>query len=345
MPSEETLDQSHALLRRALPLMSRQGVPTTPQNYAVWFAYVSGRSPALCAEIDQRIADGLPFTVDVCRQLYVRYALLDDAPAREELLAADVGRVLEDATERMSGLGEELGHYGSVLAGAGDRLGAALPPERLRTLVGELVTETEQAKARTRAVEDALGQMAREMSELRREVDRLSEASETDSLTGATNRRGFDRRLRCMVKEVSEEGAPLALVLADIDHFKAFNDDFGHAVGDQVLRTVASELRRCLQDQDVLARYGGEEFAILLPFTPWRGARSIAESLRSVVEATVLYDDTGEKLRRITLSLGVAMHRPGEPPSALLARADQALYAAKESGRNRVAGAHEEDAA
>jgi diguanylate cyclase len=129
----------------------------------------------------------------------------------------------------------------------------------------------------------------------------------------------------------------MALVLTDIDHFKAFNDTFGHLTGDQVLRLVAIAVKQNVKGQDIAARYGGEEFAIILPSTTLRAALTVADHVRrAVMTKELMKRSTGEHLGRVTISVGVATLRNGETPQSLIERADNCLYAAKRCGRNRV---------
>jgi diguanylate cyclase len=330
------LDDSISLLKRALPLMSRQRVPTIPQNYAVWFEFVAGSNPALREEIETMIQQGTPFTPTRCRELYLRYALQPEQENIEDL-RGQLGGVILQAMARMGELGADLGRFGEVLESVDGQLSDSMTPEAMQELIEGLVSETAQARQKTAMVEGTLQEMATEIEELRHEIDRLSRDSETDALTGIANRRAFDRELARLLEAV-EPQQPLALIFADIDHFKCFNDEHGHLVGDQVLRAVASELSRSLQGQDLVARYGGEEFAVLLPFTNYNAAMVQAESLRTLVESTALYDDAGERVRRVTLSLGVALATGEDSAESLIARADAALYASKGAGRNRVTG-------
>jgi diguanylate cyclase (GGDEF)-like protein len=173
--------------------------------------------------------------------------------------------------------------------------------------------------------------------------DRLARLARTDELTGIPNRRALDERLAASWREAAREGKPLSLALADVDHFKQYNDKLGHGAGDACLaavaRTMAGAARR---PGDMAARHGGEEFALLMPATPEPGAMALAELVRALVEALPHPDAPGGK---VTVSLGfaTARPRPAEDPArgiaALLADADASLYAAKAAGRNRVCAA------
>lgn len=157
----------------------------------------------------------------------------------------------------------------------------------------------------------------------------------TDGLTGLDNRRAFMQRAEDMLRQAERFGHPCSVLMMDIDHFKSVNDGHGHAIGDEALRAVARVMRECLRGVDVLGRLGGEEFAAILPETGDGKAALVAERLRAGVEA-LRVDLAGGDVLRLTLSLGIAGKRPGETLESLLGRADAALYAAKQAGRNRV---------
>lgn len=163
-----------------------------------------------------------------------------------------------------------------------------------------------------------------------------SQESEIDSLTGLANRRSFDRKLAQCSVSVQHSQCPLVLVIFDIDHFKLINDTRGHHVGDAVLRGLSTQLRRNLPENATLARIGGEEFALLLAGASYDQAVEIAESLRSLIEHTAFTFD-GHRLA-ITISCGLAQLRPSEHSEQVLRRADMALYAAKQAGRNLTYG-------
>lgn len=162
----------------------------------------------------------------------------------------------------------------------------------------------------------------------------MAEKSETDTLSGLLNRRGFERQARRALQSGSEQAIPVSLVIADIDHFKSINDDFGHATGDRAIAAFAEFLRTAVSGRQVAGRIGGEEFAIVLPGTNLAAARLFAEGLRSVTAG--LFVKGVPEARRFTASFGVAELVRGEGLSELLHRADKALYDAKKSGRDRV---------
>lgn len=162
----------------------------------------------------------------------------------------------------------------------------------------------------------------------------MAARSETDALSGLLNRRGFERRADAAMVAAVDQGLPVSLVIADIDHFKSVNDTYGHAAGDNVIAAFAAFLGTAASDHQVAGRIGGEEFAIVLPGTNLMAARLFAEGARSALAAMPVEGLPED--RRVTASFGVAELMPGESASSLMRRADAALYEAKNSGRDCV---------
>ncbi len=204
-----------------------------------------------------------------------------------------------------------------------------------RQVVAQLELRRQSAELRRLSAEREvyLSQLEDYQQKLEAANARLHEISLTDALTGVGNRAAFDERLREELYRATRYDTYLSLLLVDVDGFKAFNDAFGHQAGDVALQIVATALR-CARPSDFLARYGGEEFAVILPATSREGAGILAERMRKAVAAATCPH------RAVTVSIGSSTLTPGSADGALLvAAADQALYAAKQSGRNRVAHA------
>ena len=189
------------------------------------------------------------------------------------------------------------------------------------------------AVVRSRAMARKSAELSREIDRLRQDLQELEDAASHDRLTGAWNRRRFEEALAAEMSLASRRRAPMSLTILDLDHFKRINDTYGHPAGDAVLVGAAATFRSVLRTSDALVRWGGDEFIILSPATGLEGAVNLAERLRAALLAAAFPPANG-----ITLSAGVTEYREGESITALMDRADKALYQAKASGRNRVVG-------
>lgn len=158
----------------------------------------------------------------------------------------------------------------------------------------------------------------------------------TDGLTGIYNRAWLNKKLPSLVNRADRDQHPLSMFMLDVDHFKRFNDRYGHAAGDAVLRLVAEVVSTNVRPLDLAARYGGEEFCVILPYTNASGARLAAERLIKVLADARMPEQENESLPNITVSIGVASIKSGEKWESLIKRADEALYLAKKNGRNRI---------
>jgi two-component system cell cycle response regulator len=176
----------------------------------------------------------------------------------------------------------------------------------------------------------------RYIEKLRDDVQKSLELAITDALTGLHNRRYMERHIGGLVEQASSLGKPLAVLMLDVDHFKAINDSYGHAAGDEVLREFALRIRRSIRGLDLACRYGGEEFLVVMPETDLSAAALAAERLRRRIASDPFPIQRGERAMEVTISVGIAALAEGEDPASVLKRADEALYRAKRDGRNRV---------
>jgi diguanylate cyclase len=207
----------------------------------------------------------------------------------------------------------------------------------LRSIVESLVQTTTEMEQANQKLEARLNASKQEIVRLQENLEAVRSESLTDPLTSLHNRKSFDAALTAAIAAARMSGESLSLVMMDVDHFKKFNDTFGHLTGDQVLRLVALSVKQNVKGQDIAARYGGEEFAVVLPNTILRSAATVADQIRRVVMTKELKKrSTGENLGRVTISIGVATLNPGDTAQSLIGRADTCLYAAKRQGRNRV---------
>ena len=207
----------------------------------------------------------------------------------------------------------------------------------LLLLVAEFeIEELERINGKAIQLSNDIAQAQRELvsthNKLKRREEEIRALSLTDRLTGIANRRQLDEVLAAEYARARRYGANLAMVMADIDHFKSVNDEFGHNVGDTVIRTFARIIREQVRETDLAARFGGEEFVVLMPGTDADGAFQYADRIRTQFERETIPPIA----RPVTASFGITTLEPADTVVSLFKRADQALYEAKDSGRNRV---------
>lgn len=202
-----------------------------------------------------------------------------------------------------------------------------------RLLLGE-IAEMQEANARSQAELEQANARIREQETV---LENLQSDANTDFLTQLANRRSIETALETECSRAERYGNPISVIMIDIDLFKTVNDTHGHAVGDKVIQTVAHVMEVSIRQTDQAGRYGGEEFLILLPETKLASAKLVAEKIRAAVEAAGYKH--GRTLVRVTISAGVGEYRHGEGRDAFVTRVDQALYTAKQEGRNRIKAA------
>lgn len=322
---------------QALELMRQHGVAPNPRNFEIWYNYVSGDIPALRRGIDTLVDNGEKFSTERTDALYAEYFPV----LNEELHVAEATAKLEaELTKLVEAFGAADGNthaFGKALAAFTVALQDG-NESGLKTAVGNIVGATTDMRRRNRALETQLDESLGEIKQLHTDLDAMRKEAFTDALTAVANRKMFDLELQRLSTEATLDACDLSLLMLDIDHFKRFNDTYGHQIGDQVLRLLAATVKECVKGRDIPARYGGEEFAVILPNTRLDDALVLAEQVRRAIGGKkVINKLSGEDLGRITVSIGAGQLVAGEAPENLVRRADAALYFAKHGGRNRVA--------
>jgi len=335
MPDE--VARSHDLGEAAIEQLKRNAIAAYPRYYEFWYTYSAGVNRALNKAVNEALRQRGSISTDEIDAIYDRVL----SQARLGDLIDEVG---SQVSSRMNDILELLGRsvlatsaYSDSLAGASSALSATADPQHVLAIIADLVRTTQVTEVTNRQLEAQLAESRRQVAELKDSLELVRHESMTDDLTTLGNRKLFDRALDRALARAAEAGEPFCLLITDIDHFKAFNDTYGHPTGDQVLRLVALTAKTALRPEDTACRYGGEEFAIVLPRLDLSAAREVAERIRNAVGAKeLLKRSTGETLGHITLSIGIAECRGGDTPQTVIGRADDALYTAKQSGRNRV---------
>jgi diguanylate cyclase len=335
LPDDMDLEYATTVADRAIRSMSQQSVPATPNNFAVWFSYAMGAPPALRKTIDILIGNKRRFDPATNHELYVTYvnpqsdagAAAGDFPEQLRGVISSANQFLATAISDNRTQIEALGEVSLQVEATSDP----------RPIIEKLVTELSKATTRASALEANFAETSHELDKIRDSLKVAEQRSNTDALTGLANRRSLDEFFRSALIAAMEKGEPLSILMIDIDHFKKFNDSYGHQVGDQVLRLVAKVLQDNVRDGDLAARYGGEELIAVLPGADLVACTTVAERVRGrISEARLTRRTTGEEISSVTVSIGVAQFRLAESGEATIERCDRALYQAKQAGRNRT---------
>lgn len=335
-PPPDAASQAADCACKSLEKIDALGLSPIPQIYELWFRYYQG-DPEIVRAINTHQG-----TLDevACHKLYKRFlseTARDDAVKK---ISDQVQQAITEIAKMLSSVKSATSEYGDSLGDVSDKIKNATSLEDLGQVVSAIVEDTKMMVQKNQDLEFQLTNSSTQVAELKKNLDNVKKEAMTDGLTGLANRKAFDKQIRDWVEEASVSGIPICLLMLDIDHFKKFNDTYGHQTGDQVLRLVARTLTDGVKGRDLAARYGGEEFAIILPDTPVFAGVKVAEALRRSVEGKeVINRSSQENLGRITLSIGVAEYVKGESISSLIERADAALYQAKKEGRNQVKAA------
>jgi diguanylate cyclase len=334
--SEQEFRRALGYANSAMDLLKRGQIPPYPQFYELLYTYATGVNPTLNQRINQIFREGGP-TQELAERLYNEFLKAQDANERISSVSERMASRIEAGHDAIdTAMATANAYSGSLQQASGDLGRQELTEVQLRAMAQRLLGETRRMQDANQALEQKLEASRDDIAALQRDLDEVRRESMLDPLTKIFNRKSFDDGI-VQAFSSAEAGEPLCLMLVDIDHFKRFNDTWGHQTGDQVLRLVAMTLKSNLKGKDMAARYGGEEFAAILPETDLEGAVIVADNIRKAVQAKeLLKRSTNEKLGRITASFGVAIYRPGDTPSSLIDRADRCLYAAKHAGRNRV---------
>jgi diguanylate cyclase len=341
--NEVDFEYATSVAEKAMRLMSQQRVPPTPNNFHIWFKYCLGTSPDLKRAIDILIGNKRKFDATTCNDLFATYIgspAADDAAVTSHV-SQQLHSVMASAKQFLTAAIADNRSQIRAISDVADRSEAGVDP---KLLVENLMNELAKAAARATKLETSFVETTRELDTIRDSLNKSEERARTDTLTGLPNRRALDEFFRNAQIAAMEKGEPLSVLLIDIDHFKKFNDNFGHGVGDQVLRLMAKVLRERVREIDLPARYGGEELIAVLPGAELATCEAVAERIRRAIsECRISRRSTGEILPSITVSIGVGQFQLGESMADLIERCDRALYLAKRTGRNRVVTENELD--
>jgi diguanylate cyclase len=329
----EDAREAAVLLKQAVPLMVRHNIAPNPVHYALWYTYSKGLDPELNRHLDRVVKDFDKFPAESASKLFRDYIIRDelaDARAGQQQaikLVDDMERDVSISVKGSLNFQSSLGHCLEMLE---EPIDNGLPG-----LLSELQQSTQLMRSQQELFLSQLYAAQNEIKKLRDKLERTQLAATLDDLTQVLNRNTFTRSLE---QALSNAPQSVALVMLDIDHFKKFNDQYGHPLGDRVLQHVGKVLRNLLPPHALAARYGGEEFCVILQeCTDLDIAHAFAERLRLKIQSLrIKTRGTDKVLDTITASFGVALAKTDDNLESLLTRADDALYQAKRNGRNQV---------
>jgi diguanylate cyclase len=321
--------------QRAIDLLTEFGVNPTPSNYEFAYHYVVKTDPAMVNAIDAHIKSGKQVTEDTISRLRRQYFGNQEADG--------VSQIVDQTNIQIDRLASVIESAGGDARGFADALRDGIEsagPSKDGTpdvMINQVVKATAAMVERTHKLEAQLAMSAQEVQVLRRDLEKARTESRTDPLTGLPNRKAFQSYIEAQAVRAVGDEQSLSLLFCDIDHFKAFNDSWGHRMGDEVLRLVGQAIEQLSHGVGYPARYGGEEFVIVLPNRKLESAREVAERIREFVSQKALRAKlSNQTIGRVTLSFGVAEFTNIETVEAFIERADAALYRAKQGGRNCV---------
>ena len=331
--------QGYSLAKSALDAMEHGKIWPTALNYEIWMHVVSNSDGDLAQELHRLIDSGQPITEGVSEELAARY--LPKQRLNEQIRDAgdQLSKELAAASEAISKAVDGQAAYGETLSKASNDLIEADVMD-VQRVITSLTTATRKIQKDNMSLERRLAESVEEVDLLKDHLEQVRRDATTDALTKLANRKAFNEQGERALSDADRSGESVILALLDIDHFKRFNDTWGHQTGDQVIRFVASVIGRMVTPPRFAARYGGEEFAMQFPGESQAAVFDCLEAIRYEISSRMLRRrSTNEDLGTITISAGMAERAPGESLDAVLERADLALYASKHAGRNTTSRA------
>lgn len=337
MTATNEFERSITYGESALTYLKGNRTPAYPRNYELWYTYAAGFNRELNKAINDSLKRLGRLTPELTERFFDEFLSPVRLSDRVGEVSSQVAGELTSIMDLLESSGDNLGSYGQSLREAVAGLSKAESAEQVGTVLQAMISSTTEMERKNSELEGQLKGSQRQIKELQESLEAIRYESLTDQLTGLANRKHFDQSLERAIETATRRGETMTLVMCDIDHFKLFNDSFGHQTGDQVLRLVGAAIKATVKGKDVAARYGGEEFAIILTGTTAEQGVIVADQIRKAVMAKELVKrSTGESLGRITMSMGVAELRAGDTSESLIERADTCLYVSKKNGRNRT---------
>jgi len=328
---------TYQLANTAFELIAKHSTAPDPIAYAVWYAYAEGENGDLVERIEKELHKSEEVSDYEINEIYKAFLEDNDAFEANMTIGAEFESSLAAASELMRESLKQNQEFNATLESVGDSLPGAADPSELKSIVADLISENQRMSQVTSDLSSGLNESQAMIERLNKELEEFQDLSLRDPLTGVSNRRAFDARLKKEISAASDSEHPFCLVIADLDHFKRVNDVYGHQTGDNVLTGFAALLMMRLKGADMVARYGGEEFVMILPDTKLVAAHNlIVKILHELRETKFVTVNSNKDIGQITASFGICAYQEGMTATELIEIADTKLYEAKETGRNRV---------
>lgn len=322
------------LLKAILTLMDSHNIAANPINYAICYDYVANHNASLTKAVEMLLKEQKPFDKETSLDLYGKH-ICSASLSSFENIHLQIQKIIDQTSGSINDTRDKAEKTNDSFQKKSALLEDFSGTTDVSAILKEIIEETRSLVASSHAMQTKLNEANLEMKQLRTELDQVRQIAITDGLTGLLNRRAFDQTLAKVIEQSEPEQACLSML--DIDHFKKINDTYGHTIGDNVIKFVASLMKQYAEEHHHVARYGGEELAIIMPNTPKEKAIEISENIRLAMENSHLKRKSDNQLLgKITLSIGIAKLEDNDDPDSFLVRADKALYQAKETGRNKV---------
>ncbi len=311
-------------------------IPLTPMNYHILFEYES-QNDLLRGELDKIFKKEKTLPIEQGTILFERYCKTSKVDKEMKSIQNDVITNLKDVLKDVLTANDDVNNYQKNLKNFSGEITNVDDMSAVTSLIQKMVSDTATMAKSNQKFQNKLEDANQLAETLKHKLEEAQKDAFTDGLTKINNRNAFDTKIDEMFHTFEKEKEKFSFIIIDIDFFKKFNDKYGHLVGDEVLKVVASALFKNVKGNDFVARYGGEEFVIIFPETSLQNATIISDVIRKKIEHkknTIM--QTGKELDQITISIGVSEVRKGDNVETLIERADNALYLAKDSGRNNV---------
>jgi len=330
-------DKAKRIFSQISESFEEKEITPSPLNYYVWYHYLKGENVKLRQEMEQALSDAFGYNDRLGKRLYDSY--LSDEDEADSQFDRSLKRLINSIVKRMDFWSGKLRQQSTELTQAKERLSKGdLDQEQLKQLTSKVLDSANSMRDATDNFNEYILTAQNEIVQLREELITAKAQVMTDELTEVGNRKSFNNTVIELTDAAKENPSSLSLIMTDIDFFKRFNDNFGHLVGDSVLRYFTNIIKKGKQDNESISRYGGEEFTILIADSNKEAVLLRAEEIRiSIEEAKLKRKGSTKELGKITASFGVSTYRGEEETiDDFIDRADKALYLAKESGRNQV---------